>query len=147
MFKYLRNLKFMQWYSLMMITWFTGTRTIALSHTDDTARAFLAHPLSALIATLTVFYAIIVFMKYKNIFEEHKTYKYIEDLTISLGFAHLCMLIYRAAIFFIYHIKADFGYLIVDSLIVGYFLIVCITCLHTKNNTNEECSASITYHG
>lgn len=145
MINYFRTLKLMQWYSILMVIWFTGGRVLALSRTDDTSRYFLAHPLPTLIATLTVFYAIIVFMKYKAIFEEQNISKCIEDMTYILGFAHLSMLLYRGTIFFTYHVNADLGYLIVDMLIFGYFLIVAITCMHTKNNINKDYNQVVSY--
>ena len=127
-------------FSGFLLSWYGIARWILLDKSNDTAQAWLENPLGTFVALVSIVYLVYFIISktpQKSIFFWIAT---------SMLWAVNCYFLFIMLFEFIkVSSPINFGYVMLDVAILSYYSLEIVFCLMTKNNTNVESNAIISY--
>jgi hypothetical protein len=127
-------------FSGFMLAWYGIARWILLDKSNDTSEAWLLNPLGTFVALATI-----VYLAYFLIFKIPQKFVPFIFFSISTG------LLWAINCYFLFLMTTElikvfspinFGYFMLDIVILSYYSLMIVFCYMTNNNTNAEYNAS-----
>lgn len=123
-----------------LLSWYGVARWILLDKSNDTSQAWLENPLGTFIALVSI-----VYLVYFIISKTPQKSIFFWIATSMLWIVNCYFLFIMFVEFIKISSPINYGYVMLDIAILSYYSLKIIFCLMTKNNTNAESDAIISY--